>query len=218
MLFLTCKSLLIFSMDDYFWISGFAVIILKYLLHGRLLLNNCWNNREIPGVYTTHYSVRVVFGPSRVRVGQKIPSSSRVSSTRRALITTHLHPSPYITNHFRPFSSLFIHHHPFLSITVIIHPFTSSFNHFHPSPSIFIRHHPFWSITIPSSTSPTSIIIHPFSFSSIYIHFYPHTSITVHFHPSLHCCSYSPTENTIHNVKNIPLNIWVPVRGHPYIT
>ena len=26
---------------------------------------------EISGVHTTHYSVRVVFGPSRVRVGQK---------------------------------------------------------------------------------------------------------------------------------------------------
>ena len=43
-------------------------------------------NPEIPGVYTTHYSVRVVFGPSRVRVGQTIPSMSRVSSTRRSLI------------------------------------------------------------------------------------------------------------------------------------
>ena len=28
------------------------------------------------------YSVRVVFGPSRVRVGHKIPSLSRVASTR----------------------------------------------------------------------------------------------------------------------------------------
>ena len=65
-------------MNGCFWISGFAVIILKYLLHGQLFLNNCWNNPEIPGVYTTHYSVRVVFGPSRVRVGQQIPSSSRV--------------------------------------------------------------------------------------------------------------------------------------------
>ena len=27
---------------------------------------------EISGVHTTHYSVQVVFGPSRVRVGQKI--------------------------------------------------------------------------------------------------------------------------------------------------
>ena len=72
-------------MDNYFWISGFAVIILKYLLHGRLPLINCWNNRENPGVYNTHYSVRVVFSPSRVRVGQKIPSLSQVSSTRRAL-------------------------------------------------------------------------------------------------------------------------------------
>ena len=51
---------------------------------GRLLLNNCWNNPEIPGVCTTHYSVRVVFGLSRVRVGQKIPSTSRVLSTRRS--------------------------------------------------------------------------------------------------------------------------------------
>ena len=48
------------------WISWFAVI---------------------SEVYTTHYSVRVVFGPSRVRVGQKISSTSRVSSTRRALLT-----------------------------------------------------------------------------------------------------------------------------------
>ena len=40
---------------------------------------------EISGVHTTHYSVRVVFGPSRVRVGQKIPSLSRVASTRSSL-------------------------------------------------------------------------------------------------------------------------------------
>ena len=60
---ITCKSLLIFSMDDYFWISGFAAIILKYLLRGRLLLNNCWNYRENPGVYNTQYSL---FGPSSV--------------------------------------------------------------------------------------------------------------------------------------------------------
>ena len=73
-------------MDGCLWISGFAVIILKYLLHGRLLLNNCWNNPEIPGVYITHYSVRVVRGPSRVRVGQKNLSSSRVSSTRWTLL------------------------------------------------------------------------------------------------------------------------------------
>ena len=61
-----------------------------HLFHGQLLLNiriccnypeisSPWlllnNNREIPGVYTTPYSVRVVFGPS----------SSRVSSTLRAL-------------------------------------------------------------------------------------------------------------------------------------
>ena len=68
-------------MDGCIWISGFAVIILKYLLAGCF-----WIIVEIPGVYTTHYSVRVVFGPSRVRVGQKISSTSRVSSTRRALI------------------------------------------------------------------------------------------------------------------------------------
>ena len=80
-IFLTFKSLLIFSMDGCIWISGFAVIILKYLLAGCF-----WIIVEIPGVYTTHYSVRVVFGPSRVRVGQKISSTSRVSSTRRALI------------------------------------------------------------------------------------------------------------------------------------
>ena len=41
----------------------------------------------IPGIYTTHYSVRVVFGPSRVRVGQKLLSSNRVSSTRWTLLT-----------------------------------------------------------------------------------------------------------------------------------
>ena len=50
-------------MDGCIWISGFAVIILKYLLHGRLLLNNCWNYRENPGVYNTQYSL---FGPSSV--------------------------------------------------------------------------------------------------------------------------------------------------------
>ena len=48
---------------------------------GRLLLNNCWNSWS----FTTRYSVRVVFDPSRVRVGQKNSSTSRVSSTRRAL-------------------------------------------------------------------------------------------------------------------------------------
>ena len=53
---------------------------------GRLLLNNCGNSWS----FTTRYSVRVVFGPSRVRVGQKISSTSRVSSTRRALIQIHL--------------------------------------------------------------------------------------------------------------------------------
>ena len=68
------------------------------------------------------------------------------------------------------------------SITIHFRPFSSMTIHLHPSPSIFIHHHPFSSITIPSSTSPSSIIIHPFS--SIYIHFHPHTSITVHFHPS----------------------------------
>ena len=82
-IFLTFKSLLIFSMDGCIWISGFAVIILKYLLAGCF-----WIIVEIPGVYTTRYSVRVVFGPSRVRVGQKISSTSRVSSTRRALLET----------------------------------------------------------------------------------------------------------------------------------
>ena len=68
-------------MDGCIWISGFAVIILKYLLAGCF-----WIIVEIPGVYTTRYSVRVVFGPSRVRVGQKNSSTSRVSSTRRALV------------------------------------------------------------------------------------------------------------------------------------
>ena len=97
---------------------------------------------------------------------------------------------------------IFIHHHPFSSIFIHDHPPSSVTIHFHPPPSIFIHHHPFLFITV---------INHH---SSIFIHFYPHTSITVHFHPSfnvIHCCSYSPTENNIHNVKNIHINILVPV-------
>ena len=81
----TFFSLLIFSMDGCFWTSGFAVIILKYLLRDRLLLNFflqiILQFLEFI-LLTTHSLVRVVFGPSRVRVGQKILSLSRVSSTR----------------------------------------------------------------------------------------------------------------------------------------
>ena len=73
---------------------------------GRLLLNNCWNNPEIHGVYTTHYSVRVEFGPSRVRVGQKILSTSRVSSTRRFLIFRHSHKIAGLNNGVREDKSL----------------------------------------------------------------------------------------------------------------
>ena len=47
---------------------------------------NCWKNPEISGVYTTHFLVRVVFGPSQFRVGQEIPTSSRVLSTRWTLL------------------------------------------------------------------------------------------------------------------------------------
>ena len=100
-IFLTFKSLLIFSMDGCIWISGFAVIILKYLLAGCF-----WIIVEIPGVYTTHYSVRVVFGPSRVRVGQKIPSTSQVSNTRRSLIIRHSHKIAGLNNGVREDKSL----------------------------------------------------------------------------------------------------------------
>ena len=63
-------------------------------------------NPEIPGVYTTHYSVRVVFFSSRVQVGQKIPSTSQVSNTRRSLIIRHSHKIAGLNNGVREDKSL----------------------------------------------------------------------------------------------------------------